>query len=101
MEIKFNIFAGIEQEDYYLHIIEGVLLESIDEAKKCAREYAEELYQLNPVRDVLEIMDKEDVDEDTAQILFKLDMIRKTTYYVEELIEINGELTEVIHHKCR
>lgn len=98
---KFNLYYGIEQERYNLHTEQEVELLTLHDAKKEARECAEDLYMQNPVRDIQEIEKEEGVDFDTAKILFKLDMFRKTLYHVEEIIEVNGKVIEVIRHDYR
>ena len=96
---KFNLYYGIEQEQYNLHSVMGAEFASVLEAKKEARAYAEDLYMQNPVRDIIDIEKEEGVDEDIARIQFNLDMIKKTIYHVDEIVEINGEVIEIIKHE--
>lgn len=59
---------------------------SKENALKHARQTAEELYYLNPKRDILDIMkDENDIDEDTAKIIFQFEMIQNIKYQAEEI----------------
>lgn len=95
---KFNLYFGMEQEQYNLHVVENVELPSLEEAKKEVREYAEDLYMQNPVRDIIEIMKEENIDFEIAKYRFQIDMFRKTIYHIEELVEMGGEVVEVLRH---
>lgn len=93
----YNVFGGLESDQYNLHHTQEKF-EDPSQALKYAREYIEELYMQNPKRDILEIMEQDKVSEDVARIQFKLEMYRSVIYFVEEIIEINGEVVEVIKH---
>lgn len=83
---KFNLHFGFKEEGQFKMFSELVELKDLRTACAEAREYAEDLYMQNPVRDVNEIMKQEKwIDEDTASILFKLDMFRNTVYFAEEV----------------
>lgn len=99
--MKFNILAGLKQEHFNLSAIENEKFDLIAEAIEYAREHAESLYQLNPVRDILEIMKEDKVSEDVATLTFKLEMFRNIIYYVEELVESDGVVIEKIRHEWR
>jgi hypothetical protein len=95
---KFNLYASMESHEWNLTRM-GFDSETLEEAKKEAEEFAYELYYLNPDRDVMEIMMLEDVDEDRAMEIFTEEMKKKVIYFVEELVEIRGEVVEIIEHR--
>lgn len=98
---KFNLYYGIEQEQYNLHSQESVELPTLQDAKNEARLCAHDLYMQNPVRDILDIMKEQSIGEREANYLFRIEMFRKTVFHIEEIVEINGELIEVIRHDYR
>lgn len=94
---RFNLVAGIAHESFKLHYVKDVLFKTTEDALKEAREFAEELYYLNPKRDIVEISreNKGALDDDML-FMFKLEMFRQISWSVEELIEFNGEVVEKI-----
>lgn len=80
--MKFDIFYGIKGEDTQFE--KGVEFDSLDNALEHAKELAYELYYTNPKRDILDIADEEGVDEDTAGIIFDLEMMSNTSYSARE-----------------
>lgn len=83
---KFKLHFGIKVDGQFKM---GEVVEEhpdLHTAHKEARAYAEDLYMQNPIRDVNDILKQEnDVEEDVAFILFKLDMIRNTSYFAESV----------------
>lgn len=94
---KFNLVAGIAHEHFELNYVRDVFFNSTDEALKEAKEFAEELYYLNPKRDMVEIAkeNKGALDDDVF-FVFKLEMFRQIAWSVEELLEHNGVVVEKI-----
>lgn len=96
---KFNFYAGLEQEQYHLEEMKGVMLESLSMAYEFARYYATGRYYQNPKRDILEIMEQDKVDEDKAHNIFLKEMYDSIIFHFEEVVEINGEIIEVIEYR--
>lgn len=94
---RFRLYAGMQSEGYNLHTID-VECDSLKDAKRESKEYGYEIYYLNPDRDVMEIIAQEKVPEDYAFKIFYAELESKVIYYFEELVEINGEIIEVIKH---
>lgn len=95
---KFNLYYGVEREQFNLHAEQGVELPSLNDAKQEARAYAEDLYMQNPKNDILELMKEKNVDELIAKFHFNLEMTRSVVFHIEEIIEIGGQVIEVIRH---
>lgn len=96
---KFNFYAGLEQEQYHLEEIKGVMLESLSSARAFARDYATCRYYQSPKRDILEIMEQDKVDEDKAHNIFVKEMYDSIVFHFEEVVEINGKVIEVIEYR--
>jgi hypothetical protein len=83
--MQYSILASVSTENHTPHITIKDF-ETHLEADNYARELAEELYYLNPKRDILEILkEEEDIDEDTARIVFKLEMFRNINYSAKQI----------------
>lgn len=96
---KFNFYAGLKQEHYHLEALTDVMLPSLFDAFEFARDYATCRYYQNPERDILEIMKREDVKEDKAHMIFLKEMYDSIIFHFEEVVEINGEIIEVIEYR--
>lgn len=83
----YNIYVGIEQENFKWHVENNVKLKNDADAIEYAKDFAKELYQMNPTRDVLEILNEENVDEDVAYLIFKSEAILKSTYHVTKVVD--------------
>lgn len=94
---KFRLYAGMRSEGYNLHMREVEDL-PLNEAMEEAEDLAYEIYCLNPDRDVMEIMKQDKVREDEAFAIFWFELEARVVYFLEELVEINGEVVEVIKH---
>lgn len=88
---KFKIFVIVEGEDLYSG---DVLCKDEEEALDSAFNEALGAYTFNPVRDVIEIMEQENIsDEENAFKIFVKEMKENVEYYVmEEPCEFNGNL---------
>lgn len=82
---KFIVFAGIKTDNFKLQSLKGLEFEGEEKALEYAKEYAEDLYNLNPVLDVVELMLLSGVDEETALIEFQRQMNENIKFYVEEV----------------
>ncbi|QOV08271.1 hypothetical protein Kirov_72 [Bacillus phage Kirov] len=96
---KFNFYAGLKQEHYHLESLTDIMLNDIFEAYAFARDYATCRYYQNPERDILEIMEQDNVKEDKAHAIFLKEMYDSIIFHFEEVVEINGEIIEVIEHR--
>lgn len=96
---KFNIYAGMESEQFNLHVERGVELETVEEALEWAEDFGYDLYYMNPNRDILEIAKEDNVSEDEAELIFIKEMTTKVIFFVKEIVEINGEVIEEIEHR--
>lgn len=98
---KFNIYYAVESENYIFHVEEGLEFSNAKDALEEAKSFAYDLYMQDPHMDILEIMKEKDTSEDVARVYFNLDMFRKTLYYIEEIIEVNGEVKIITHQLNR
>jgi hypothetical protein len=99
MPKKFNLYAGIAQNQYNLEVEKDHMFETVEEALGEAKLFAEDLYQLEPVRDVSEIMKEEKVSEDEAYTIFFNHMNESIMWFAEEIIEFDGKVIEIIRHQ--
>ena len=84
---KFAIYVGFPcyREEDWVHkvkMVEEEYFTSEYEALDYAKNYVYELYNLNPERDVMEIMEQEKVDEDEAFEIFEYETRLYTRAYV-------------------
>lgn len=101
MEIEtkdYHIYAGIGSTDDDVEFIETVTLDSDLEARDYAELCALGLYNLNPKRDVVQIMEEEDVDEDKAFEIFKKEARESVVFFALEIEEINGKRHMTRHY---
>lgn len=95
---KFNLYYGVEREQFNLHTKQRVELPSLNDAKQEAQAHAEDLYMQNPKNDILELMKNKRVNELIAESHFNLEMSESIVFHIEEIIEIGGQVIEVIRH---
>ena len=96
---KFNLYAGIAQNQYNLEMEENHMFETVQEALGEAKLFAEDLYQFKPIRGVEQIKKDENVDEDEAYTVFFNEMNESIIWFAEEIIEFDGKVVEIIRHQ--
>lgn len=96
---KFNLYAGIAQNQYNLEMEENHMFETVQEALGEAKLFAEDLYQFEPMRGVEQIMKDKNVDEDEAYTIFFNEMNESIIWFAEEIIEFDGKVVEIIRHQ--
>lgn len=100
MEIKeYEIYAGIGSTDGDVTLIDKIELSTDEEARDYAEYCAFGLYNLNPERDIFDIMDEENVDEDEALEIFYKEASEKTiSFAVEYNVDAHGNKFMTKHY---
>lgn len=88
---EYQIYAGIGSTDDDVEFIESAVFDSDKEARDYAELCALGLYNLNPKRDVFEIMKEENVNEQEAFEIFKKEASESVVFFALEIEEINGK----------
>lgn len=98
----YNIYYGVRQEDFNLHIEREVEVENVHLAKKECLEFAEDLYMRNPIRDVMEIEEQDKISFNDAKLRFLQEMNENITYFIEEIIvDGDNKYVELIRHEFK
>lgn len=86
--MKFNLKVQTNTKDNEVNsIIEDIYCKDVKSALQMAKDLSHNNYYINPIRDILEIMEELKVDEQEAGAIFMNDLAKNTSYYVEEIIE--------------
>lgn len=78
---EYEIYVGIGDSDDDINFIEKVELESDLEARKYAELCAFGVYNMNPTRDIFEIMEQDNVDEEEALEIFKEEAMDSVVFF--------------------
>ncbi|AYP68285.1 hypothetical protein PQE75_gp194 [Bacillus phage vB_BcoS-136] len=88
---KFKLFVSSNEIGEVL--VDEVSVDNEDIALDVAEEYAIGNYNLEPKRDMFEIMEQENVDEEEAMEIFRKEALQQFSYFIiEEPCDVNGGL---------
>lgn len=95
---RFKVVAGVKTENYKTHVIDDLEFSNLEEAMKCAEDYAYELYYQNPEIDIIEIKKIDGCNEAKAEVEFLHIMAKSIAYWVEEITP-TGIIKHVPKHR--
>jgi hypothetical protein len=88
----YEIYAGIGKSDDDVTLVDTVEMDSDLEARDYAELCAMGLYNLNPKRDIFEIMEQDGVDQNKAMEIFKKEAKESVVFFALEYDE-DGTMT--------
>lgn len=84
---KYEIYVGIGSSDNDVILHDTIELDSDLEARNYAELCAFGVYNMNPIRDIFEIMEQDELDEEQAFEVFKKEAQENVVFFALEYLE--------------